>query len=66
MKHKSFHQVINLLAGYGTYIKAYAMFLQVVDIPPFLEEDVFRLQQHQQQNTNSDEVSCFMCLLLST
>ena len=55
MKHKSFRQVTNLLAGHETYAQAYAEFLQTGDIPPSLEEDIFRLQQYQEQ-ANADEV----------
>ena len=49
MKHKSFRQVTDLLAGHKTYAQAYAEFLQTWDIPPSLEEDIIRLQQHQEQ-----------------
>ena len=55
MKHKSFRQVTDLLAGHETYAEAYAEFLQTGDILPSLEEDIFRLQQHQEQ-ANADEV----------
>ena len=41
MKHKSFQQVTDLLAGHETYAQAYAEFLQTRDIPPSLEEDIF-------------------------
>ena len=36
MKHKSFRQVTDLLAGYETYAHAYAEFLQTGDIRPTL------------------------------
>lgn len=42
MKHKSFREVTDLLAGHN--------------IHPSLEEDIFRLQQHQQQKTANNEV----------
>jgi len=38
-----------------TYTEAYAEFLQSEDVPPSLEDDIFRLQQHQQP-TADDEV----------
>ena len=58
MKHKSFRQVSELLAGNETYSEAYAEVLHSEHIPSSLEEDIFRLQQYQQQqNTASDEVS---------
>ena len=56
MKHKSFRQVTDLLAGHETYTQAYAEFLQAGNIPSSLEEDIFHLQQHQQQ-ANADEVN---------
>ena len=49
MKHKSFRQLTDLLAGHSTYAEAYAAFLQTENVPVSLEEDIFRLQQHQQQ-----------------
>ena len=56
MKHKSFQQVTDLLAGYETYAHAYAEFLQTgTSGPPSLKEDIFRLQQHQ-EHANADEV----------
>ena len=59
MKHKNFHQFTDLLAGHETYAQAYAEFLQTGDIPSSLDEDIFRLQQHQQQ-ANADEVNVYM------
>ena len=38
MKHKSFQQVTDLLAGYETYAHAYAEFLQTGDIRPTLPQ----------------------------
>ena len=58
MEHRSFRQVSELLAGNETYSEAWAEFLHSENIPSSLEEDIFRLQQYQQQqNTVSDEVS---------
>ena len=63
MKHKSFREISELLAGCETYADAYAEFLQTEDIPPSLQEDIFRLQQHQQQqNTANNEVNCISCV----
>ena len=56
MKHKSFHQLTDLLAGHSTYTEAYATFLQTENVPVSLEEDIFRLQQHQQQENAANEV----------
>ena len=63
MKYKSFSEISELLAGCETYADAYAEFLQTEDIPPSLQEDIFRLQQHQQQqNTANNEVNCISCV----
>ena len=56
MKHKSFRQLTDLLAGHSTYTEAYAAFLQTENVPVSLEEDIFRLQQHQQQENAANEV----------
>ena len=47
MQHKAFRRVDELLAGHETYAEAYTEFLQTGSLPPSLEEDIFRLQQHQ-------------------
>ncbi len=67
MKHNSFRQVSDLLAGHDTYTQAYAEYLQAGNVPASLEEDIFRLEAHQQQEnpTNTDEV-CDVLLLLCT
>ena len=49
MKHKSFHQ-LTALAGHSTY----AVHSENVSVS--LEEDIFRLQQHQQQENAANEV----------
>ena len=54
-----------LLAGHETYAEPYAEFLQTGNIPPSLEEDIFRLQQLQaSQDTTENEVTDFMYLVL--
>ena len=61
MQHKVFHQINELLAGYETYTKAYAEFLQAEHIAPSLKEDIFRLQQLQAtQNTTDNEVKLYI------
>lgn len=49
MKHKSFRQISDLLADHNTYTEAYADFLLAGNIPSSLEEDVFRLQQQENE-----------------
>lgn len=49
MQHKSFRQMSELLAGCETYAEAYAVFLQSGNVPPSLENDIFRLQQQADQ-----------------
>lgn len=57
MQHKAFRQMSDLLAGHEMYAEAYANFLVTENIPPSLEEDIFRLQQlHASQNNTEDEV----------
>jgi len=57
MQHKAFRQMSDLLAGHEMYAEAYANFLATENIPPSLEEDIFRLQQlHASQNNTEDEV----------
>ena len=56
MKHKSFYQLTDLLAGHSTYTEAYADILQTGNVPASLEEDIFHLQQHQQQENAANEV----------
>ena len=56
MKYKTFHQLTDLLAGHSTYTEAYAEFLQTGNVPTSLEEDIFRLQQHQKQENAANEV----------
>ncbi len=60
MQHKAFRQVSELLAGHETYADAYAEFLQTGNIPPSLEEDIFRLQQLQasQDTTDNEVIHC--------
>ena len=45
MQHKPFCHMDDLLSGYDTYIDAYAAFLQSGQIPPSLEDDMYRLLQ---------------------
>ena len=51
MQHKCFRQMHDLLAGNETYVQAYVAFLQSGQIPPCLEDDVYRLLQHTSQQT---------------
>ena len=51
-----------LLAGSETYAEAYAVFLQSGNVPPSLENDIFRLQQQadQQSHDPDTEVGYFI------
>ena len=51
MLHQSFRHITDLLAGCETYAAAYAGLLQTGNVPTSLEDDVYRLQQQQQQPT---------------
>ena len=60
MQHKAFRHFSELLAGHNTYAEAYAEFLQTGNIPPTLEEDIFRLQQLEaSQETTQIEVNLY-------
>ena len=64
MQHKCFRQMDDLLAGSESYAEAYAAFLQSGHIPPCLEYDVYRLMQHNSQDTeeSSDTEVCISLL----
>lgn len=51
MQHKSFRQISELVAGHDTYHEAYTVFLQSAKVPSSLENDIFRLQQHVDQQS---------------
>ena len=55
MQHKYFRHIDDLLSGYDTYIDAYAAFLQSGQIPPSLEDDMYRLLQHINNNEDDSE-----------
>ena len=55
MQHKPFRQMDNLLSGCDNYIDAYAAFLQSDQIPPCLEDDMYRLLQLLQSNDDDTE-----------
>ena len=55
MQNQYFRKVTNLLSGHQTYVEAYAAFLHTGNIPLSLEDDVYRL--HQQAQPQSDENS---------
>ena len=58
MQHKPFCQLSELLAQHETYAEAYTEFLQTGNIPPTLQEDIFRLQQLEaSQETTQNEVN---------
>ena len=53
MKCKPFREINELKSGFDTFTEAYAEFLQSGNVPRSLEQDIFRLQQHQ---SSSDAV----------
>ena len=55
MQHKPFGQVDDLLSGCGDFIDAYAAFLRSDQIPPCLEDDMYRLLQLLQSNEDDTE-----------
>lgn len=54
MKHKPFHQMSELLAGKDNYAEAYSIFLLCGNVPPSLTDDIYRLQQHTQEQCAKD------------
>uniref|UniRef100_A0A1X7VMY3 Uncharacterized protein n=1 Tax=Amphimedon queenslandica TaxID=400682 RepID=A0A1X7VMY3_AMPQE len=53
MKCKPFRDINELKSGYDTFTEAYVGFLQSGNVRRSLEQDIFRLQQHQ---SSSDAV----------
>ena len=56
MQHKPFRQMDNLISGCDNYIDAYAAFLLSDQIPPCLEDDMYRLLKLLQSNEDDTEV----------
>ena len=52
--YKPFRRQEQLLAGSDTYAAAYSIFLRSSNIPPSLEDDIYRLQQQSQQPAEDD------------
>ena len=44
-----------LLAGCETYAEAYVTFLQSGSVPPSLEDDILRLQQEANEQSQSED-----------
>ena len=69
MLHVPFRQQEELLGGHGTYSAAYAAFLHSGLAPSSLEDDIYRLEQQDQQrtddNTENTEV-CYTCMHVYT
>ena len=61
MQHKSFRLLDNLLSGYDNYIDAYAAFLQSGQIPSCLEDDLYRLLQSNEEDSEDSQVSMCAC-----
>ena len=55
MLHKPFRQQEELLAGSDTFEAAYASFLQSGNVPPSLEDDIYRLEQQQQSQQPTED-----------
>ena len=63
MLHMPFRECQQLKAGRDTFAEAFAGYLQSGSIPPSLEDDLYRLQQQQEQqdpgesDSDSEELS---------
>lgn len=68
MLHVAFRQQNELLGQADTYTAAYAVFLSSGYVPSSLEDDIYRLDQVNQQTTTDDaEVSIYLlCVCLCT
>ena len=47
MLHVAFRQLSDLLTGHSTFIEAYRHLLSSTNLPPSLEEDVYRLEEQE-------------------
>ena len=68
MKYKPFRDIRELKTGFDTFAEAYADFLQSGNVPRSLEQDIFRLQQHQQSSAtiqDNEEVCYKLIIVLS-
>lgn len=64
MLHVAFRQQEDLLGENNTYATAYATFLHSRSVPPSLEDDIYRLDQQNQQTTDdNNEVLIGTCSL---
>ena len=65
MQHKCFRQMSELLAGCETYAEAYTSFLQSGNVPASLADDIFRLQQHEhQQSEDAQSEVCHTTIII--
>ena len=63
MKCKPFREINELKSGFDTFTEAYAEILQSGNVPRSLEQDIFRLQQHQSSSVAvEDEEVCIHVL----
>lgn len=59
MQHVPFRRQEDLMgAQHDTYAAAYAAFLQSGSVPPSLEDDISRLDQMNQHNTDEEDEVC--------
>ena len=54
MLHKPFCHLDELIGDFNSFAEAYHDFLQSHAIPPSLEDDIARPQQHHQPTDNDD------------
>lgn len=54
MQYNHFREISELLAGKETYASAYAEFLKFNSVPSCLEDDIHRLQQHTEKQTEEN------------
>ena len=52
MLHKPFRELSELTAGHTSHTDAYADYLQSGNVPPCLQDDIYRLQQQEMNDEN--------------
>ncbi len=57
MLHVPFHHVDQLKGTCDTFSEAYAIFLESGNVPPSLEDDIRRLNEHQLEQDDDDDAN---------
>ena len=66
MLHVPFRHVDQLMGSCDTFTEAYAIFLQSGNVPPSLEDDIRRLNEHQLAEEDNEDANEVLMLILIT